>query len=191
MNNTHMWRGDEQLILVDDDDNIIGPERRDKCHTDVGLLHRAFSIYIFNSQGQLLLQRRSKFKQLWAGYWANSCCSHPLWGEETEVAAQRRLEDELGLVTPLSSIFKFKYSSRNENFGSETELCTVFIGKSDKVGVVDPNEVEEWKFVDSDMLDDAIVTNEGEYTPWLRIAWKTLRSQHWDDVQNILDCNSF
>ena len=186
MNNTNMWRGDELLILVDGDDNPIGPERRDKCHADAGLLHRAFSIYLFNSQGQLLIQRRSKHKQLWAGYWANSCCSHPLWGEQTETAAQRRLSDELGLSTPLNSIFKFKYSSRNEGFGSETELCTVFIGKSDQVGVVDPNEIEEWKFIDPAVLDGYLLTNEGEYTPWLRIAWKTLRSEYWNDVQKMI-----
>ena len=186
MNNTHLWRGDEQLILVDEDDNLIGPERRDKCHADAGLLHRAFSLYIFNSQGQILLQRRSKFKQLWAGYCANSCCSHPIWGEETETAAKRRLADELGLSVPLSLIFKFKYSSRNEDFGSETELCTVFIGKSDQVGVVDPNEVEEWKFVEPAVLDDALLSNEEQYTPWLNIAWKTLRSKYWETVQQVI-----
>ena len=88
----------EQLILVDSDDNKIGYSSKSECHKGEGNLHRAFSVFIFNSSGQLLIQKRSSNKELWDLHWSNSCCSHPRKNERTKSAAIRRLEEELGIV---------------------------------------------------------------------------------------------
>ena len=97
------------LILVDAKDNIIGYESRERCHQGKGLRHRAFSIFIFDDQKQLLVQRRSVEKVLWPLHWSNSLCSHPRRGESYEEAAMRRLKEELGFETPLQLLFKFQY----------------------------------------------------------------------------------
>ena len=91
----------ENLILVDQQDREIGTLDKAACHDGQGMLHRAFSLFIFNSQGELLLQKRSSQKRLWGGYWSNSCCSHPRQGEEYEIAIRRRLKEELGIQTEL------------------------------------------------------------------------------------------
>ena len=91
----------EQLILVDDHDREIGFKAKADCHTGKGVLHRAFSIFVFNSDNELLLQQRSPSKMLWPGYWSNTCCSHPRRGEAMATAVTRRLEQELGFTCPL------------------------------------------------------------------------------------------
>ena len=121
---------DEMLILVDEKDNITGYKNKLECHEGEGILHRAFSIFIFNDAGELLLQKRSAQKHLWPNYWSNSCCSHPRKGEELENATQRRLAEELGISTPLKHLFTFQYYAPYKNIGSEREMCAVFIGKS-------------------------------------------------------------
>lgn len=99
----------EILILVNEEDNIIGTEEKLKAHID-GLLHRAFSVMIFNNKGQLLIQKRAKNKYHSAGLWANSCCGHPRLGEDNTEAAQRRLQEELGFSCDLVKISELKYS---------------------------------------------------------------------------------
>ena len=101
---------DELLILVDSDDQEIGYLDKESCHNGDGKLHRAFSVFIFNSDGKLLLQQRKSSKRLWGGYWANTCCSHPRKGETVDGASQRRLLEEVGLVSKLKWLFKFEYS---------------------------------------------------------------------------------
>ena len=98
---------DEKLILVDENDNEIGYETKEKCHNGNGILHRAFSIFIFNRNNELLIQQRDLSKRLWGGYWSNTCCSHPRQGESYPVATQRRLEEEIGIKTPLQYLFRF------------------------------------------------------------------------------------
>ena len=95
--------------MVDSDDNILGYKSKLECHQGKGILHRAFSIFIFNFSGELLLQQRSAQKLLWPSFWSNSCCSHPRPGEDIEEAAHRRLQEELGFDCPLQEVFSFTY----------------------------------------------------------------------------------
>jgi isopentenyl-diphosphate delta-isomerase len=171
----------DQLILVDERDEPVGSDTRAACHSGDGVLHRAFSIYLYRHE-RLLLQKRSARKQLWPQHWSNSCCSHPRWGEDLDAAAHRRLVEELGVRVPLQALFKFQYRARFGERGSEHELCTVFIGAADDVGVVDSAEVEAWRYVDPDDLDRSIGAEPDAYTPWLRLAWQRLRGQHWHQI---------
>ncbi len=134
---------EDLLIKVNEHDEVLGPETRDACHSGTGVLHRAFSIYIFDGHGRLLLQRRSARKQLWPLHWSNSCCSHPRWGEEIAAAAERRLAEEVGIRTTLRPLFKFQYQAQFGERGAEHEVCTVFAGVADAVGTVDPGEVAD------------------------------------------------
>src|SRR5947207_3387152 len=103
---------DEPLILVDGNDQELGFATKAACHDGVGLLHRAFSVFLFNPAGELLLQQRSAQKRLWPLYWANSCCSHPRRGESLPAAVERRTREELALATPLAFVYKFVYQAR-------------------------------------------------------------------------------
>jgi len=142
---------DESLILVNSDDEIIGYTSKDKAHNGVGLLHRAFSLFIFNSRGELLLQQRAQNKRLWGGYWSNSVCSHPRQGEDLETATQRRLQEELGLSCPLQFLYKFEYQATFSDQGAENELCSVFIGhyesKTAQTVTVNSNEIAAWRWI--------------------------------------------
>ena len=175
-------QGDQWLTLVDEQGEPLRAETRAAAHSGDGLLHRAFSIYLFDRRGRLLLQRRSATKQLWPLYWSNSCCSHPRWGEDVAVVAPRRLQEELGVTADLKPIFTFRYQARFGGRGSERELCTVYIGLADAVGAVDPTEVADWRYVDPLELDAQLAAHPDDYTPWLRLAWARLRKRHWAEV---------
>ncbi len=165
---------DPWLILVDDEDRILGHERRSLCHDGTGLLHRAFSIYLKDRDGCLLLQQRSREKRLWPEFWSNSCCGHPERGETIEAAATRRLQEELGLSVPLSFAFKYSYEAEFGALGAERELCSVFLGSLISETVrPDPTEVMDWKRVDPEVLEKDLERLKN-FTPWFRIAWETL-----------------
>jgi isopentenyl-diphosphate delta-isomerase len=176
---------DEKLIVVDEDDNVLDYMNKKECHVGGGILHRAFSIFIFNSQKQLLLQKRSGQKQLWPHFWSNSCCSHPRKGENDEAATQRRLREELDLETQLHYLFKFIYHVPYHDIGSEFELCSVYIGKSDSEVTVNPNEIEEWKFIDTGMLDKELSSNAEIYSPWFRMEWKEMREIYQSEIDRL------
>jgi isopentenyl-diphosphate delta-isomerase type 1 len=127
MNSLNLSADSDSLILVDDSDQDVGHLSKARCHEGKGILHRAFSLLIFNDAGELLIQQRSPRKRLWPLYWSNSCCSHPRSGESTEAATRRRLFEELGMVCPLKFLFKFQYQAQFDATGSEHELCSVFI----------------------------------------------------------------
>ena len=127
----------EELILVDENDREIGSLDKAACHDGTGVLHRAFSLFIFNPRGELLLQQRSRTKRLWPLYWSNSCCSHPRRGETMEEATARRLEDELHIAAELEFVYKFAYQARFDATGAENELCWVYLGRTG--GTVTPN----------------------------------------------------
>lgn len=167
---------DENLILVDADDHQMGGMSKLECHKGDGILHRAFSIFIFNSANELLLQQRSADKPLWPLYWSNTCCSHPRMGENLETATQRRLKEEVGINCPLEYLYKFEYQANYKDVGAECEICSVFIGYSD--GPFDPNmdEVAAVKFIGIDDLSAELVSNSGDYTPWFKMEWKEIRS---------------
>ena len=116
----------ESLILVDRDDTEIGTLSKRDCHNGEGVLHRAFSAFIFNADDELLLQKRAQDKRLWPGFWSNSCCSHPRRGESMAIATTRRLRDELNVEAELEYVYKFAYQADYGDAGAENELCHVF-----------------------------------------------------------------
>ncbi|HET6345674.1 MAG TPA: isopentenyl-diphosphate Delta-isomerase [Myxococcota bacterium] len=177
---------DEPLILVDAQDNEVGYRTKAECHNGEGLLHRAFSVFLFNLQGELLLQQRSASKRLWPLYWANSCCSHPRRGEATPDAAARRTREELSLGARLEYLFKFTYQVPFESEGAEHELCWVFAGRVDGLPRVNANEIAATRFVAPEALDHEMVANPERYTPWLKIEWPRLRAEHWSQVEALL-----
>ncbi len=171
-------RSNERLVLVDEEDNVLGYETRGRCHHGDGLLHRGFSVYLFDERRKLLIQKRSARKDLWPGYWSNSCCSHPRPGESYEDAARRRVREELGLVLPLKFLFRFRYQARYDSTGSENELCSVFVGEYRDSPEIDPEEIEAWKCLDVKGIDVGMKEAPALYTPWFKLAWESVRRAH-------------
>jgi isopentenyl-diphosphate Delta-isomerase len=160
----------DKVILVDENDNVLGYEDKIKAHLGEGKLHRAFSIFIFNNKGELLIQKRASNKMLWPGFWANTCCSHPRKGESYSQAAQRRLKEEMGIRTKPSLMFKFQYQVKYKNIGSENELCAVLKGQYQGDAIkVDPKEVANWKWVKINDLKKDMQSNPQKYAPWFKI----------------------
>ncbi len=176
---------EEPLILVDSQDRVVGYESKQACHRGDGMLHRAFSVFIFNNRGEVLLQQRSAQKQLWPGFWSNSCCSHPRQGEELDEAAQRRLLEELGLSSDLKFLYRFQYQAAFGEAGSENELCSVYIGKSDESVVVNINEIANWRFVSAADLQRELKQQPGQFTPWFKMEWSRLQDEYSGALANL------
>src|SRR5258708_30529480 len=140
----------ESLILVDEADREVGHLDKAQCHQGRGVLHRAFSLLIFNDAGELLLQQRAASKRLWPLYWSNSCCSHPRRAETMEAAIHRRLYEELGLRCPLHFLFKFQYQTQFDAAGAEQELCSVFVRRTPGPVRVDPRAILPGRLVRPD-----------------------------------------
>lgn len=160
---------EEQVILVDPDDVPKGQMDKMEAH-EKGLLHRAFSVFIFNSKRELLLQQRALSKYHSRGLWTNTCCSHPRIGESNIHAAKRRLMEEMGMECELNYLFKFTYKAVFENGLIEHEVDHVFFGMSDQLPIINIEEVEAFKYVDLDTLAQDIALDPAAYTPWLRIC---------------------
>ncbi|MDJ0916390.1 MAG: isopentenyl-diphosphate Delta-isomerase [Woeseiaceae bacterium] len=170
----------EELILVDSDDNPVGQLSKAAAHDGDGRLHRAFSVFLFNANGELLLQQRGRDKRLWPGFWSNSCCSHPRVGESMEVATRRRLDDELNLESELEYVYRFQYQANYSEAGSEHELCHVFVGRVDDKVVPNANEIEAVRFVPAGSMADLLQNDPDRYTPWFKLEWRTLMDEHSD-----------
>ena len=168
----------EELVLVDELDREIGRRSKGECHAGSGMLHRAFSIFIFNERAELLLQKRSPDKPLWPGYWSNTCCSHLRVGESMEQAVSRRLVEELGFECPLTYLYKFKYHAQYGAVGAEHEYCWVYFGRYD--GAVTPNESEvaDWRFVDIGSLEGELTVSPEQFTPWFKMEWAQISNEH-------------
>ncbi len=168
----------DELILVDAQDNETGHRSKAECHDGDGILHRAFSLFLFNDHRELLLQKRSVSKRLWPGYWSNSCCSHPRRGESIQTATQRRLSDELNVTATLEYVYKFRYQASFGEAGSENELCHVFLGVTG--GVLRPNaiEIDDVRFVTAHGLSAELETGGNAFTPWFKMEWRTLNRQY-------------
>ena len=164
----------ELLILVDDEDRELGHLDKAACHDESGILHRAFSLFIFNNQGELLLQQRAPDKRLWGGYWSNSCCSHPRKNETMAAAVTRRCQQELGFSTELNFVYKFKYQAAFANLGSEHELCSVYIGQFDGEPHVNSTEVSAWRWISPAQLNRELADPTKLFTPWLKLEWQRL-----------------
>jgi len=173
---------DEKLILVDKYDNVVGYKSKSECHENDGILHRAFSIFIFNDKNQLVLQKRSSQKQLWPLYWSNSCCSHPRKGEDYETAVHRRLKEELGIDTDLNYLYKFVYQVPFKDIGSEHELCSVYIGRSNDQIVVNKNEIAEWRFVDLTAMESEMKEYPEKFTPWFKMEWERIKKDFSKEI---------
>jgi len=158
------------LILVDEHNNITGYEKKLKVHQD-GLLHRAFSIFVVNQEGQLMLQKRAIEKYHSGGLWANTCCSHPLKGENTEYTIHERLVEEMGFDCGLHALFKFIYRAKLDNDLVEYELDQVYIGNYEMDPVPNPAEVCDWKWIDIEFLKEDLEKSPDKYVYWLKAAF--------------------
>ena len=172
----------EPLILVDEDDRPLGSLDKAGCHQGDGMLHRAFSVLVFNDRGELLLQQRSADKALWPGYWSNSCCSHPRVGETLERAVERRLEEELGVRCSTRFLYRFRYHARYGGVGSEREVCSVFVGRHRGSVQVNPTEVAAWRWISPDALDAELEAHPERFTPWFKLEWAEICTRHPDTI---------
>jgi isopentenyl-diphosphate delta-isomerase len=164
----------ECLILVDENDDETGILNKAECHDGEGKLHRAFSVFLFNQDGELLLQQRAPAKRLWPMFWSNSCCSHPRQGELIEVAAARRLQDELHASATLEYVYKFSYRAKFRTLGAENELCHVFLGMLDGESTRNETEIEALRFVSADQLEEEFRLSPEQFTPWFIMEWTRL-----------------
>jgi isopentenyl-diphosphate delta-isomerase len=156
---------EEQVILVDGADNEVGNAEKLYAHQQ-GLLHRAISVFIFNSKGEWLLQKRAANKYHSGGLWTNSCCSHPRPGEETADAAKRRLKEEMGIECELKFLFSFRYRAEVGNDLIEHELDHVFIGTSDQTPNPDANEAEAFQYFNTGEIAERLKTQPEAFTVW-------------------------
>ncbi len=176
----------EALILVDSDDQVVGHLDKSACHDGEGVLHRAFSLFVFNPEGQLLLQKRAAQKRLWGDFWSNSCCSHPRRGETMDFAVHRRLEQELGMSAELNYAYKFEYSAPFKDLGTEHELCWVYIGQTDAQPVINTTEIGDWRWIGQAELTRALAENPSAFTPWLAMEWARLNAEFTDRLPHPL-----
>jgi len=155
----------EKLILVDDDDREVGTLSKSACHDGDGVLHRAFSVFLFDARGQLLIQQRAGEKRLWPLFWANSCCSHPRAGEEMSEATVRRTGEELGVTAEVEFVYKFQYQANYRDLGAEHELCWVYIGLTNEAEVrPNPAEIADWQFLTPAEVDALIADDSADVT---------------------------
>lgn len=158
------------VILVDEHDVQTGTMEKMEVHQKA-LLHRAFSVFIFNDKGEMLLHKRAERKYHSAGLWTNACCSHPKPGEDTLVAAETRLQEEMGFCVPLKKAFDFIYKAPFDNGLTEHEFDHVFIGDYD--GDIEPNaeEVSDYCFKSTEEIKTSIESHPQKYTEWFKIAF--------------------
>jgi len=166
---------EEKVILVNEKDEPIGTMEKMEAHRKPNL-HRAFSVFIFNSRGEMLLQQRGINKYHSAGLWTNACCSHPRPGEDTGSGARRRLFEELGIATPLVKIFDFIYESSFENGLTEFEFDHVFSGNYDGAIIPDSEEVADYCFMSPEEISSSLVADPARYSAWFQIAFPKVRT---------------
>ncbi|RLE45625.1 isopentenyl-diphosphate delta-isomerase [Candidatus Woesearchaeota archaeon] len=178
---------EDLLLLVDPADKVIGKAEKLKCHLGSGLLHRAFSVFVFNDKKELLIQKRSPKKMLWPLFWSNTCCGHPVFDEDYEASAERRLIEEMGIKTKLKFLYKFQYQARFGSVGSENELCAVLIGRSNQMPKPDSDEVADFKYVSLDDLKKEIKERPDDFTPWFKMELNRLLEYHYEDIEGLFN----
>lgn len=168
--------GQEFVVLLDPQDREIGQMEKLEAHKQ-GRLHRAFSVFIFNAKGELLLQQRAATKYHSASLWSNTCCGHPRPGEALVAAGERRLKEEMGLKIPLRTTFHFTYTADLEHGLVEHEIDHVLIGTSDHDPRPTPTEASDWRWVDRTTLERELVEYPGLFTAWfplcVKAAWES------------------
>lgn len=165
----------ENVILVDENDTPQGVMEKMEAH-EKGLLHRAFSVFIFDSEGRMLIHQRAEEKYHSGGLWTNACCSHPRDGETAEMAAHRRMKEEMGFDCELESVFQFIYRAELDQGLTEHELDHVFVGKYEGEIQPDPEEVMDYRYISIEQLDKELKSNPSRFTEWFKIALPELRS---------------
>lgn len=163
------------VILVDEQDQPVGSMEKMEVHQKA-LLHRAFSIFIFNSRGEMLLHKRADKKYHSGGLWTNACCSHPRPGEDTLAAAEKRLHEEMGIVTPLTKAFEFVYRAGFDNGLTEYEFDHVFVGAYNGEIFPDGEEVSDYCFKTIDEIKSSIQSHPQKYTEWFKIAFPKMEA---------------
>lgn len=171
---------EEFVILVDENDNVIGTEEKVKCHLPNGKLHRAFTALLFDKNGRLVLTRRAKEKMLWPGDWDGTFASHPRESETFVSSGERRMPEELGIEGKLDYLHKFEYHIPYKDVGSENEICGTLIGIIDETTKLKEieGEIDEIKWVSADELVIEISKNPKIYCPWMLIALKLLEKSN-------------
>lgn len=161
---------EEQVILVNENDEKIGLMPKQEAHVK-GLLHRAFSVFIFNHKNELMLQQRALHKYHTPGLWANTCCSHQRDGESSIDAGKRRLFEEMGFVAELKETTSFIYKAPFDNGLTEHELDHILVGSFEENPQINPEEVAAWKWMDLEEVKNDIQSNPEIYTPWFKIIF--------------------
>jgi isopentenyl-diphosphate delta-isomerase len=173
--------GKEFVILVDKDDQEQGVMEKMMAH-EKGALHRAFSIFIFNSENELLIHQRALEKYHSGGLWTNTCCSHQRPDESTERAANRRLQEEMGMTCKMNPVFSFIYKAQLDNSLTEHEFDHVLLGKSDDLPNVNPDEVADFKYMSLETISADILLRPNAYTEWFKICLM----QNMDKIKSAL-----
>ncbi len=169
----------EEVILVDETDRAIGFEEKIQAHRNGGQLHRAFSVFIFDGRGRMLLQKRSTRKYHFGGLWTNACCGHPRRGEQVEDAAHRRMLEEIGFDTHLTEVHTFMYVAEDTNSDlTEREFDHVFVGQFDGFAKPQPDEIDELRWVRCEELQADLTANPDHYTPWFATAVPAVLRDH-------------
>jgi isopentenyl-diphosphate delta-isomerase len=163
----------EEVILVNEQDEQTGTIEKMEAHRKA-LLHRAFSVFIFNGKGEMLLQQRAIGKYHSPGLWTNTCCSHPRPGEDVESAANRRLKEEMGIETSLKKIFDFIYRTEFDNGLTEYEFDHVYTGSYLGMFVPDKKEVKDYCFRTMDDISQDLIRCPEKYSSWFSIAFPLL-----------------
>jgi isopentenyl-diphosphate delta-isomerase len=162
---------EEKVILVDSEDKPIGTLPKMEAH-EKGVLHRAFSVFILNQKGELMLQQRAHHKYHSPGLWTNTCCSHQREGEQNIEAGMRRLDEEMGFSVTLEELFSFIYKAPFDNGLTEHELDHVMLGHYEDVPQINTEEVAEWKWMSLIDIEADIAINPDEYTVWFKIIFE-------------------
>ncbi len=173
----------EYLILVDENDEQWGKLEKLLVH-QLGLLHRAFSVFLFNTKGELLLQQRAAGKYHSPGLWTNTCCSHPQFGEQISYALDRRLMEEMGMVCPTQFAFSFIYEAKFNNGLTEHEFDHVYFGITDALPIPRKAEVQNWKYMSLQNLEIAVKNNPEQYTEWMKICLPQVMKHYMDFTIN-------
>ena len=161
---------EEQVILVDQEDNVLGTMEKLEAHHK-GVLHRAFSVFVFNAKGELMLHQRAASKYHSPNLWTNTCCSHPRPGEALENAAHRRLQEEMGFDCPLNYGFNFIYYKEVGEL-IEHELDHVWLGYFEGEPQLNPDEVMAWKWMSLEAIQEDMTANPDQYTEWFKICFE-------------------
>ena len=162
---------EELVILVDQEDNKIGLMPKMEAH-EKAMLHRAFSVFVFNKDNELMLQQRAMHKYHSPGLWTNTCCSHQRDGESNVEAGTRRLQEEMGFSTPLKETISFIYKAPFDNGLTEHELDHILVGNYEGEPSINEDEVASWKWVPLEEVNKDIIANPGQYTAWFKIIFE-------------------